>query len=153
LQRNSSSDRRLVPFLVAYSTPRSARLLETIEHNSDLAWLSKMPRLSFRPARTTRGRVCDEFHRMILPSRADADSWSSSSSSPPRDHRLPRIARVVPPAPWKIPKSDRRLGVEFTDSRQTARELAPLIYLQSISAPPRQAVDDFAIRAFDSNGM
>lgn len=148
-----SSYRRLLCFPVAYSTPRSARLLETIDHNPTLAWLSQSPRISFRPARTTRGRICDEIHRIILPSRGDADLWSSPNSSPPGDDRLPKIERLIPPAPWKIPKSDRRRGVEFTEHRQAARKLAPLRYLQSISAPPRQPFDDSAIRAFDSNGM
>jgi len=139
--------------LVAYSTPRSARLLQTIDHEPDLARLNRSPRISFRPARTTRGRICDEIHRIILPSRGDADAWSSPNSSPSGDDRLPKIERLVPPAPWKIPKWDRRRGVEFTEHRQAARELAPLRYLQSISAPPRQPLDDFAIRAFDSNRM
>ena len=137
---------------MAYLTTRSVEWLGTIDHLPYLAWLKELPRSSFRPARTTKGKICDEIHRVILrkaPSRTD--SWQSPSSSPPGDERLPNIGYAVPSAPWRIPKWDRRLGVEFTDRRETTRELAPLIYLQSISAPPRQPLDDFAIRSFDSN--
>jgi len=139
--------------LVAYLTTRSVEWLGTIDHIPNLAWLKGVPRLPFRPVRTTKGKICDEIHRIILrkvPSRTD--SWQSPRSSPPSgDERLPNIGLAVPSAPWRVPKSDRRLGVEFTDHRETTRELAPLVYLQSISAPPRQPLDDFAIRSFDSN--
>lgn len=143
-------------FLVAYFTSRATEWLGTIDHIPNLAYLRKLPRMSFRPARTTKGRICDEIHRIILreaPSRGGKDPWSSPDSSPPRDERLPNIGYAVPSAPWRKPSWDKRLGVEFSDHRETTRELAPLIYLQSISAPPRQPLDDFAIRAFDSNGL
>ena len=80
------------------------------------------------------------------------DSWPSPNSSPPGDGRLPNIRYAVPSAPWRAPKRDERLGVELNAGhREATRELAPLRYLQSISAPPRQPLDDFAIRSFDSN--
>lgn len=83
------------------------------------------------------------------------DSWPSPpDSNSSGDDRLPRIGFAVPSAPWKRPACDQRLGIEFPDPRQTSRRtLVPLIYLESISAPPRQPLDDFAIRAFDSHGV
>lgn len=149
---------------VAYFTRRSMGWLGTIDHILHLALLKGSPRWSFRPARTTKGKNYgdDKLHVHIIMQGASngtqhthepADSWPSPGSSSSGDERLPRIGYAVPSAPWRRPTWDERLGVGFTDSPQTARTLAPLRYLQSISAPPRQPLDDFAIRAFDSHGV
>ena len=153
-------------FPVAYFTSRSIDWLGTIDHIPHLAWLKGSPRWSFRPARTTRGRNYgeDTLHVNIIMQTAShenqphhhhdsAESWPSPDSNSSGDERLPRIGYAVPSAPWRRPVWDERLGVEFPEARRTARTLAPLIYLQSISAPPRQPLDDFAIRAFDSYGV
>ena len=166
---NLGAYRRHERFPVAYFTSRSLGWLGTVDHIPNLAWLKGLPRLSFRPARTTKGKNYgdDTLHVHIIMQSASndvqhhrhhhthelADSWPSPGSSSSGDERLARIGYAVPSAPWRRPTSDERLGVDFPESRQTARTLAPLIYLQSISAPPRQPLDDFAIRAFDSYGV
>jgi len=156
--------------LVAYFTRRSMSWLGTIDHILHLALLKGSPRWTFRPARTTKGKNYgdDKLHVHIIMQGASngtqqhhqhnhahepADSWPSPGSSSSGDERLPRIGYAVPSAPWRRPTWDERLGVAFTESPQTARTLAPLKYLQSISAPTRQPLDDFAIRAFDSHGV
>jgi len=154
---------------VAYFTSRSLGWLATIDHISTLAWLRSSPRSSFRPARTTKGKNYgeDTLHVHIVMQAASHDNQQhhhrhhdnpESRSSPADesssgDERLPRIGFAVPSAPWRLPSRDERLGVEFPEPQQMARTLAPLIYLESISAPPRQPLDDFAIRAFDSYGV
>lgn len=151
---------------MAYFTSRSLCWLGTIDHIPHLAWVKGLPRSSFRPARTTKGKNYgdDTLHVHIImqhenqPHRPhrnheSAESWPSSDSGSSGDERLPRIEYAVPSAPWRRPTRDERLGVEFSEVRLTARTLAPLIYLQNITAPPRQPLDDFAIRAFDSYGV
>jgi len=151
--------------LVAYFTSRSLSWLGTVDHIPHLAWLKGLPRWSFRPARTTKGKNYgdDTLHVHLVMQNASNDaqyrraheggSWPSPDSSSSGDERLPKIGYVVPSAPWRRPTWDERLGVDFADGGETARTLAPLIYLQSITAPPRQPLDDFAIRAFDSHGV
>ncbi|KAF9653970.1 hypothetical protein BDM02DRAFT_1138394 [Thelephora ganbajun] len=155
--------------LVAYLTGRSMGWLGTIDCIPKLARLKGLPRWLFRPARTTKGKNYgeDALHVHIVMQTAShgnqhhkhrqhhesPESWASPGSNSSVDEYLPKIGYVVPSAPWRRPTSDERLGVEFPEPRQTARTLAPLIYLQSISAPPRQPLDDFAIRAFDSHGV
>jgi hypothetical protein len=152
---------------VAYFTSRSLSWLGTIDHVPHLT-RGPSPRWSFRPARTTKGKNYgdDTLHVHIVMQSASndnqshhqrrhshEDSWPSPGSSSSGDERLPKIGYAVPSAPWRRPTCDERLGVDFPEARQTARTLAPLKYLQSITAPPRQPLDDFAIRAFDSYGV
>jgi len=156
--------------LVAYFTSRSLNWLATIDNISSLTWVRRSPRSSFRPARTTKGKNYgdDTLHEHIVMQAASNDNQhhhhrhhdnpesrsSPTGESSSGDERLPKIGFAVPSAPWRRPTRDERLGVEFPEpNRQMARMLAPLIYLESISAPPRQPVDDFAIRAFDSCGV
>lgn len=165
---NSDSYRRLQRFPVAYFTSRSLGWLGTIDHVPNLARLKGSPSWSFRPARTTKGRNYgeDTLHVHIIMQAASHDNQphhkhhdsadslpSPADSSSSGDERLPKIGYAVPPAPWRRPARDERLGVELTEPRQTTRTLVPLMYLQRISAPPRQPLDDFAIRAFDSYGV
>jgi len=158
--------------LVAYFTGRSIEWLRTIDNMPDLARVRGSPGRSFRPARTTKGKSYGEdtlhvhivmhenqqqYHQHHHHHRHDsAESWSSpGDSSSSGDERLPEIGYAVPPAPWRRPTRDGRLGIEvaYPCQRQMARTLAPLIYLEGLSAPPRQPLDDFAIRAFDSHGV
>ena len=162
--------RMLIVVPVAYFTRRSMSWLGTIDHVLHLALLTGSPGWPFRPARTTKGKNYgdDKLHVHIIMQSASnetqqhhrhshghelADSWPSPGSSSSGDERLPKIGFAVMSAPWRRPTWDERLAVGFTESPQTARTLAPLRYLQSISAPPRQPLDDFAIRAFDSHGV
>ena len=161
------SYRHLGRFPVAYFTSRSLEWLSTVDRNPNLAMLEGSPRFAFRPARTTRGRGYgdDALHEQFIRHPHDnrhhrnrhqdgAESWPSPAESDSSgDGRLPRIGYVVPSVPWKRPAWDERLGVEFAEPRETGRTLAPLIYLESITAPPRQPLDDYAIRAFDSHGV
>jgi len=142
--------------LVAYFTSRSMNWLETIDDIPNLTWFQGLAGSSFRPARTTKGKNYVELHKHLIPRDGDtsAESWPSPpDSNSSGDDRLPRIGYAVPPAPWRQPMRNERLGIEFPDPRQMARTLVPLIYLEGISAPPRQPLDDFAIRAFDSHAV
>jgi len=156
----------LIVVSVAYFTSRSLGWLGTIDNIPHIAWPKGPSRWSFRPARTTKGKNYgdDTLHVHIIMQSASneaqhhhthelGDSWPSPGSSSSGDERLPQIGYAVPSAPWRRPAWDERLGVDFSEARETARTLAPLIYLQSIRAPPRQPLDDFAIRAFDSHGV
>lgn len=129
--------------------------LGTVDDIPNLVWLRGLPGNSFRPARTTKGKNYVELHKHIITRDSDrTESWPSPpDSNSSGDERLPRISYAVPPAPWMQPTRNERLGVEFPDPRQMARTLVPLIYLEGISAPPRQPLDDFAIRAFDSHAV
>jgi hypothetical protein len=151
-------------FPVAYFTSRSLGWLATIDRDSpQFAWLQELSKWSFRPARTTRGRGYggDTLHANIVTNQPHqnhhhdgAESWPSpAGSNSPGCERLPGIGYAVPSAPWRQPTWDERLGVEIIVPPPMARQLAPLKYLQSISPPPRQPLDDFAIRAFDAHGV
>lgn len=132
---------------MAYLTPASVEQLATIDGLLDTMCLVD-PEEEYRSARTTKGRPRGE-HLLYEPgfnrglpmkqgrNKYELDEYSfddRSSLTPP--YRIDTLPMVIP---------------RMTDGEdEKMLMLAPLVYLQNVSAPPRAPLDDFAIRALDS---
>jgi hypothetical protein len=150
-------DATLPQLSVAYYTQERLNQLGTIDGVLDAPTLPD-PEREYRSARTTRGRPRgdDLLHEQTYLPRPgvqlfppfvpdfSGDQHTVSSTGGP-----PSILRTS--SERETPRSIAHAGRQRRAGRdEGARILAPLIYLQNASAPPRPPVDDFAIRALDS---
>jgi len=128
--------------LVAYFTHTSVDRLATIDGLLDTTWLVD-PEEEYRSARTTKGRPRGEH---LLYEQGSDRGFPTKQGHDVDSYRYPfedRSSLTPPRQMLPLPPVPPRPG-------ESALELAPLVYLQNVSGPPRAPLDDFAIRALDS---
>jgi len=133
--------------LVSYYTTGSVSRLGTIDGLLDPACLPDLEE-KYRSARSTKGRHREEDLLYELQSPNPHPFGSPEHQLTSMD--LIPTTPTVPPA-WD---GDTFTPINCWDDQQRPvggdRTLAPLVYLESVSPPPRPSVDDSAIRALDS---
>lgn len=140
---------------MAYFTQASVNRLATIE-GIDTACPPNAEDL-YRSARTTRGRARGDnllyeqappMHYLEAP--VQYPTYGSRSPSPMPNYPLRPVSPEEALYSFSSTPTDSDDSEEYATMNDHSRILAPLIYLQNLSAPPRTPSDDWAIRALDS---
>jgi hypothetical protein len=123
---------------VAYFTHASVDRLATIDGLLAMTCLID-PEEEYRSARTTKGRPRGEH---LLYEQGYDRGFPMKQGGGVGSYRHPFEDRSSLTPPYQM--------LPLPPVREITLELAPLVYLQNISGPPRAPLDDFAIRALDS---